>query len=307
MTEDRPLREHIADYLDALSYEKGYAPNTCRAYRHDLYEFLDYLNRTLERSDDRPVQTVEVSPLMIRGFLGVLHRKNSRNTVGRKLAAVRAFFQHMVQQGTLDGSPADLVQTPKKEKTIPSYLSVDDMFRLLDAIEDDSLLGLRNRALFETLYSTGVRVSELVGLNRFDVDESEGMVRVRGKGDRERIIPVGEKALDAVRSYRDGLAEAGKVSPDADGPLFLNRDGGRLTARSVRRILDRLLKTCGLFVSVSPHGIRHTFASHLLDAGADLRALQELLGHKNLSTTQRYTHISIDQLMATYDKAHPRR
>jgi integrase/recombinase XerC len=190
---------------------------------------------------------------------------------------------------------------------MPSYLSVDDMFRLLDQAVDDTLLGVRNRALFETLYGSGIRVSELTGLNVFDVDFSTACLRVSGKGGRERIVPVGEKALNRIQAYRDRLFARTGIGMAADGPLFLNKNKGRLTSRSVARILEALIRKCCLAVPISPHGIRHSFATHMLDAGADLRTVQKLLGHKSLSTTQKYTHVSIDRLMAAYDKAHPRR
>jgi integrase/recombinase XerC len=181
------------------------------------------------------------------------------------------------------------------------------MFRLLDSIHSNSILDLRNRAIFETLYSCGIRVSELVGLNTRDVDFGQDLIRVFGKGGKERIVPIGKKALGAISNYRQHLKGERKISSKLDGPLFLNKNMGRLTARSVARILDKLVTACGLLTPVSPHTLRHTFATHMLDAGADLRAVQELLGHMSLSTTQKYTHVSIDRLMETYDKAHPRK
>ena len=181
------------------------------------------------------------------------------------------------------------------------------MFRLLDSIKKDTLLGLRNCAIFETMYSCGIRVSELAGLNVFNVDFSGRTVRVVGKGNKERIIPIGRKAIDSLKIYRERLREETEIGSDENGPLFLNKNRGRLTTRSIARILKKLAGMCGLLIPVSPHAMRHTFATHMLDAGADLRVVQELLGHKSLSTTQRYTHISIDRLMETYDKAHPRK
>ena len=183
------------------------------------------------------------------------------------------------------------------------------MFRLLDSIDTDSVAGLRNRAILETLYSTGIRVSELTGLDLADVDFDQRLVRIRGKGNKERIVPVGQKALDAIKAYRDGLLKSAKAHKrvDSEGAVFLNLRNKRLTTRSVARILDQVAKSCGLMVPISPHALRHSFATHLLDSGADLRAVQELLGHTSLSTTQKYTHVSIDRLMVSYDKAHPRR
>jgi integrase/recombinase XerC len=220
---------------------------------------------------------------------------------------LRSFFRHLVKKGVLEENPAESVATPKLDKTIPSCLTVDEMFRLLDSIRTDGVLGLRDRAIFETLYSTGVRVSELSGLDVMDIDFSARLVRVLGKGNKERVVPVGKKALKAIREYRERLEIEKGVAFDGDGPLFLNKDKGRLTSRSIGRILDKIVNQCALVFKVSPHALRHTFATHMLDAGADLRAVQELLGHKSLSTTQRYTHVSIDRLMETYDKAHPRK
>jgi integrase/recombinase XerC len=181
------------------------------------------------------------------------------------------------------------------------------MFRLLDSIKTDTLLGLRNRAMFETLYSCGIRVSELAGLNVFDINFSSRVLRVMGKGGKQRIVPIGDKALVAINFYRKRLEKEKGLQSQENGPLFLNKNNGRLTTRSIARILDKLARACGILIPVSPHALRHTYATHMLDAGADLRIVQELLGHKSLSSTQRYTHVSIDRLMETYDKAHPRK
>ena len=197
--------------------------------------------------------------------------------------------------------------TPKQKKSIPVYLPVDDIFRLLDSIRTDTLFDLRNRAIFETLYSSGIRVSELAGMNLFDVDFTKCVIRVLGKGNRERIVPVGRKALNAISDYRKRLQIEAGIQADENTPLFLNKNNGRLTTRSMARILEKTAKECGLLIPVSPHSIRHSFATQMLDAGADLRVVQELLGHKSLSTTQKYTHVSIDRLMEIYDKSHPRR
>ncbi len=298
-----PLSVLIESFIQCLSVEKGYSEHTCRAYHHDLKEFIDYL--VMPGSGETALKAL--TPKAIRGYLGMLHGKNRKKTIARKLSAVRSFFDFLIDRDMADVNPAERVQTPKLEKTIPGCLSVDDAFRLLDAIQTDDLPGKRDRAIFETLYSAGVRVSELVGMNWFDVDADQKLVRVSGKGGKERLVPVGRKSLAAVAAYREALWMEKRVPLDRDGPLFLNRFGGRLTARSVGRILERRSRECGLAAPVSPHGLRHSYASHLLDAGVDLRALQEMLGHRNLSTTQRYTHVSVDALMAAYDKAHPRK
>jgi len=307
---NRPrLEEQIDLFLQALAAEKGYSANTIRAYGHDLKEFADYAAGAGEE-DTRTSQSIlvdEIDSLTVRGYLGMLHRKNEKATIARKLSALRSFFRHLIRHRLTDEDPTATILTPKHTRRMPSYLSVDDMFRLLDRTADDTLLGRRNRALFEVLYGSGIRVSELTGLNVFDVDFSSGCLRVAGKGGKERIVPVGEKALVRIRAYREKLLEKTGIDMQVDGPLFLNKNKGRLSTRSVARILEALVRKCSLAVPISPHGIRHSFATHMLDAGADLRTVQELLGHKSLSTTQKYTHVSIDRLMAAYDRAHPRR
>jgi integrase/recombinase XerC len=261
----------------------------------------------VEKPNTVRIRWNNVDNLLIRGYLGYLHQKNSKATVARKLSSIRSFFRYMVKLGIINESPADAILTPKQSKKIPVYLPVDEMFRLLDSIKGDSLLGLRNRAIFETLYSCGIRVSELAGLNTQDIDSQGGFLRVLGKGQKERIVPIGHKAMKTIWAYREKLQQETGLSADAHGPLFLNKLKTRLTPRSIARALDKLVQECCLQTPLSPHAIRHSFATHLLDAGADLRTVQELLGHTSLSTTQKYTHVSIDRLMETYDKAHPRR
>ena len=298
----------IDAFIETLAVEKGYAASTCRAYARDLKEFaaLTAASNPTEAAP-APFDPRSVTPLGIRAYLGRLHKKNSKRTIARKLSAVRSFFRYLARRGKATRNPTDGILTPKLDRTLPSYLAVDDAFRLLDSIDTGTLAGLRSRAMFETLYSAGIRVSELAGLNMEDVDRAAGTLRVRGKGNRERIVPLGRKAVAAIDAYRRRLRQDGRV-PGADtGALFLNARGGRLTPRSMARILDRAAADCGLQVPVSPHVFRHSFATHMLDAGADLRVVQELLGHQSLSTTQKYTHVSIDRLMATYDKAHPRK
>jgi len=302
-----PVENLINDFIEALATEKGFSENTSRGYRNDLEQFLNYLAENRRSRGRDPVDIDWVDNLTIRGFLGYLHKRNKKATIARKLSALRSFFNYLVKRGVTEDNPAASILTPKQEKTLPSYLAVDEMFRLLDSIHSGRILDLRNRAIFETLYSCGIRVSELVGLNTLNVDYRQDLIRVLGKGGKERIVPIGKKALTAIKTYRQVLQGESGISEEINGPLFLNKNKGRLTARSVGRILDQLVKACGLLTPVSPHTLRHTFATHMLDAGADLRAVQELLGHKSLSTTQKYTHVSIDRLMETYDRAHPRK
>lgn len=294
------MKKYIQDFIETLSSEKGYSPNTCRAYKNDLLEFCTYLTNS-----NLPLDPLRIDGLVIRSYLGFLHKKDKKTSIARKLSALRSFLRFLVKTGRVIENPAEGVLTPKQNKCIPNYLSVDDMFRLLAVPQKDTILGKRNQAILEALYSTGVRISELAGLNIADVDFNAMIIRVLGKGNKERFVPIGTKALSAIQRYMDErIKREGK--PYLESPLFLNNKGGRLTTRSMARILENTLKRSGLMHRISPHGIRHTFATHMLDAGADLRALQELLGHATLSTTQRYTHVGIDRLMEVYDKAHPR-
>ncbi|HSQ83644.1 MAG TPA: site-specific tyrosine recombinase/integron integrase [Desulfobacterales bacterium] len=305
------LNNQIRSFIDSLQSEKGYSVNTCRAYSHNINEFISFISESYFSTDNQEgadlLKAEHIESLMIRGYLAFLHKKNKKVTIARKLSAVRSFFRFLVKHGVILDNPLDLILTPKQVKAIPVYLPVDDIFRLLDSIKTDTLAGIRNRAIFETLYSSGIRVSELEGLNVFDVDFSRCLIRVVGKGNKERIVPIGKKAVATIKEYRKRLQSEAGIAEEDNGPLFLNKDNGRLTSRSIARILNKTARECGLLIPVSPHALRHTYATHMLDAGADLRVVQELLGHKSLSTTQKYTHVSIDRLMETYDKAHPRR
>jgi integrase/recombinase XerC len=302
----------LRSFLDSLAAEKGYSAHTIRAYRNDLQEFAALVTEDPPEGEDPHDGAARFDPrqvdaLAIRGYLTALYGKNQKSTIARKLSAVRSFFRFLMRQGLIETNPAEGVLTPKQERKIPSYLTVDDMFRLLDAVPDDRLYDLRNRAIFETLYATGVRISELAGLDTIDVDLEGCLIKVSGKGNKERLVPVGGKAARAIRTYRERLYAETGIAPSQQGPLFMNKFKRRLTTRSMARCLDQLVRSCGMRVPVSPHTLRHTFATHMLNAGADLRAVQELLGHESLSTTQKYTHVSIDRLMEVYDKAHPRK
>jgi len=303
------MKRWIESFLETLLAEKGFSPNTCRAYRNDLEQFLVYLQdwaSSLPKSGKK-VDVRSVDDTAIRLYLGFLYKRNQKSTIARKLSALRSFFRFLVKRGVISTNPAETVLTPKRGRPMPNYLPVDDMFRLLDGIEGGSVVALRNRAILETLYSTGVRVAELSGMDVGDVDFDMGFVRVIGKGNKERLVPVGEKALGFIRSYVERRGEGRGPWISDPEPLFLNNRGGRLSTRSIARLLEKVVRQLGLMSPISPHGLRHTFATHMLDAGAGLREVQELLGHSSLTTTQRYTHVSINRLMAVYDKAHPRR
>jgi len=307
-----PLMDALRSFAAALPAERGYSVHTCRAYTRDLEEFTRYLEEsgaagTAHVPTGGAFGPGHVTAVMIRRYLGYLHQKNQKSSIARKLSTLRSFFKFLVKKGLVEFNPVEGILTPRREKNLPVHLSVDAVFQLLDSIETDSLNAARNRAIFETLYSCGIRVSELVGLNVHDVDAAAGTLKVLGKGGNERLVPVGRKALDSIHAYRQRLTSRPGVGTESNGPLFLNLQGKRLTSRSVARILKKIATACGILTPVSPHTLRHTFATHMLDAGADLRSVQEMLGHQNLSTTQKYTHVSIDRLMDAYDRAHPRK
>jgi integrase/recombinase XerC len=309
----------VEQYLMYLKAERDASAHTLRNYRGDLAQFLAYLR---ERGDGRGPAPAEVDHLAIRGFLARLHGARLRpRSVARKLATLRSFFRYLCRQGRVAANPAELVQSPRLPVRTTPHLTVDEMFQLLAAptgatVTEQAVhrkaagaLRARDRAMLELFYASGLRIGELVGLDLADVDYGEGLVRVRGKGRKERIVPVGRKALEALRAYlnvRDTLHPRGTPGPRDSAALFLNHHGARLTTRGVSRIVLMRLLQSGLGKKVSPHGLRHSFATHLLDAGADLRAIQELLGHARLRTTQRYTHVGLDKVLEVYDRAHPR-
>lgn len=243
---------------------------------------------------------------MVRAYLASLTRDRKKSSMGRKLAALKGFFRYLLANHKVDKNPLLLIHSPKQEKPLPAFLSVDDVFQLLGAIKVKTPLDVRDRAVLEVFYSTGIRVSELVGLNWSDIDFQLEIIRVLGKGSKERIVPIGEIALQTLRDYGLEQRKQWQAACKGETPVFLNNRGRRITTRSVARIVEKHLKEAGLQVKMGPHGLRHSFATHLLNSGADLRSIQELLGHASLSTTQRYTHLNLDQLTAVYDKAHPR-
>jgi len=295
----------IHQFIQYLSDEKNASPHTCRNYLRDLEQFEAFLKSSgTALSPQGEVAVDKVDRLVIRKYLSFLHRKNRKSSIARKLSALRSFLKYLVREQIIFANPAKPVSTPKVEKLLPTVLTVDEAFRLVESpvrFTKSKEMELRDRALLELLYSSGIRVSELVGLNRNRVDLELGIVKVMGKGRKERIVPVGTKAIEVLIAY---LESRGIVEDES--PLFLNSRGGRLTSRSVARVVKKKARHSGIFRKISPHSLRHTFATHLLDAGADLREIQEMLGHVSLSTTQRYTHLTVGKLMEVYDKAHPR-
>jgi integrase/recombinase XerC len=294
---------YITQFIDYMSLERGASPHTCRAYRKDLELFAAFL---AERG--LPADWAAIDHLAIRLYLGHLYqgKRIKRTSVVRKLATLRTFFRYLKREGVIEKSPATMVATPKGRGDLPHALTVDEVFRLLDAPDVNSPLGCRDRAVLELLYSSGLRVGELTALDLHDLDLGGGMVRVMGKGGKERMVPIGSTAVEALRVY---LTRRGELIKRGESPppyLFLNYRGGRLTARSVARTITTYRLRRGIVKETTPHTLRHSFATHLLDAGADLRGIQELLGHVSLSTTQKYTHVSSAKLMEVYDRTHPR-
>jgi integrase/recombinase XerC len=300
------MRNQIDQFIKYLTIEKGASEHTCRGYLNDLSHLEGFISASglYPVSDRGEVDVSRIDRDIIRIYLRALFRSNKKSSIARKLASIRSFFQYLVRNGIISKNPAKGVATPKTERYIPVTLTIDETFRMLDAPDKSNPLGLRDRAILELLYSSGIRVGELTQLNCDDVDLELGIIKVLGKGKKERIVPIGSKAIEAIKDYFRKREFSSGNGPE--GPLFINTRSGRLTDRSVRRIVEKYGKKCGPGRSITPHVLRHTFATHLLDAGADLRDIQELLGHVSLSTTQKYTHVSIDGLMNVYDKAHPR-
>lgn len=291
------LAEQIAAFCAHLETERNVSPHTLAAYRRDLQQLTLFVAK--ERGED--ATALEVDHLLLRRYLALLGKTTAKSSIGRKLAAIRTFFRFLLRQGEIDRNPAELTATPRMEQRLPFHLDIDQTTALMEAPTTEEKHVLRDRAILELLYSSGLRVSELTGLDIGDLDQASGMVRVMGKGGKERIVPVGSRAILAVREY---LAQRGEQA--GSGALFLNTRGLRINRRSVARIVDAHALRVAAFKRISPHILRHTFATHMLEGGADLRSIQELLGHASLSTTQKYTHVGIDRLMEVYDKAHPK-
>src|SRR5262245_12802310 len=293
----------LAEFLRHLGLEKNASAHTVKSYREDLTQALEFF-RT--KHPGRPLELPLLTARLLRAHTVWLHEQGyARSTVARRVAAVRSWCRFLCRQGLLPANPADGLRGPRQDKKLPHFLSVEAVGKLLAAPPPDTPLGVRDRAILETLYSAGLRVGELAGLNVDDLDLGDGLATVRGKGKRERLALLGPQAADALRRWleaRPAVARPGKGA----GPLFLNKAGTRLTTRSVARLLAKYLAAAGLDPRTSPHSLRHSFATHLLDRGADIRSVQELLGHRSLGTTQIYTHVTAGRLRETYAKAHPR-
>lgn len=298
---------YTKEFLEKLKHEKSYSKHTLRAYQNDLIQFKDFLEA------EKCKGLKYINHLLLRKFLAFLRSKSfSTTTIARKVAALRSFFKYLNQQGIIVQNPFEILRTPKQAKKLPHFLSINDVNTLLETPDETKTFGLRDRAILETLYSTGIRVSELVNLDKDDVDFYGELMKVQGKGKKERLVPLGSFAIKAIKKYMNTQSE--KKQPEKGSwkdlskksPLFLNKYGDRLSSRSVARLLDKYLKMTGVNLLTSPHTFRHSFATHMLDKGADLRSVQELLGHSNLSTTQIYTHVTTERLKQVYDKTHPR-
>lgn len=289
------LDRYVHKFINYLQIEKNVSNHTVINYKIDLRDFSESIK-------DKPVE--QVTHLDVRLFLARMKEKNfSKRSMARKMACLRSFFKFLYREGYIKSNPAASLLTPKVDKKLPLFLSANDAARLLESPEPSDDMGLRDRAILETLYSTGIRVSELVGLDKDDIDFISGVLKVCGKGKKERLAPIGDKALRAIKAYFEKI---GAADINEKKPVFLNENKKRISDRAVRRIVDKYIRKTSLNENVSPHTLRHSFATHMLEGGADLRSVQELLGHANLSTTQIYTHVTTDRLKAIYDKVHPR-
>jgi integrase/recombinase XerC len=330
------MKNQLAEFLEHLRLNENASTHTVRAYESDLSQFITFVAAHLNRRRPDLVAS-DFNHLNIRAFLGDLHKRgNTRASAARKLAAIRTFGKYLRREGAIDGDPAALVGTPKREERLPAHLGESEMSRLLDVPDTSSPLGRRDRAILELFYASGLRLSELVGVGLEDVNLSGRVVRVLGKGGKERIVPFNRSTEAAIRAWlkdREQIVVAATGGPSTSSgpsrapsrggwrlaaggvgkrakrsaePLFLNYQGGRLSTRSVDRLVRKYVAACSTRFGISPHALRHSFATHLLERGADLRVIQELLGHARLSTTQRYTHVNATQLLDAYRKAHPK-
>lgn len=303
--------ELLTQFLEHLRYERNVSEHTLRNYQSDLEQFFDHLAPIDPHTEKRnEPDLAQIDHLTIREWLAALHSaQKKKSSIARKLAALRTFFQFLVREGVVELNPAKLVATPRLEKKLPRHLSVEDAIRFIETPDTETHLGRRDRAMLELLYATGIRVSELTKLNIHDIDFTNKLIRVSGKRRKERIVPFGDPAGDALQAYlavRDQFLIHAPISLREPDALFLNYQGTRITTRSVGRMVEKYIRLCAGMYDLSPHALRHSFATHLLDSGADLRDIQELLGHARLSSTQIYTHVSMEKLIEVYDKSHPK-
>ena len=312
-----PLIRRFLDYLDL---ERNFSAHTLRSYAADMTQFCRFLAAGPESADElsaddlpeaediepEPIThaLLTADPLTVRGFLAMMRNSRySKSTVARKLATLRSFYKHLVRIGRLEASPVSVIRTPRQDRRLPKCLDIEQVEALLAAPDPTTLLGSRDRAILETIYSSGLRIGELVALNVEDLDEFSEALRIRGKGRKERLVPLGTKAVEAIEAHL-ALRRAA-FGPIERGPLFVNKFGRRISARSIRRKLDKYLLEAQIDTHISPHVLRHSFATHMLNAGADLRSVQEMLGHESLSTTQIYTHLTTRRLREVYGRTHP--
>ena len=305
------MEQLLTQFLEHLRYERNVSEHTLRNYQSDLEQFVDHVAPVHPKNGKRNFpELTDIDHITIREWLATLHTaQKKKSSIARKLAALRTFFQFLVREGVVEQNPAKLVATPRLEKKLPKHLSIEDAIKFIEAPDTNTDLGKRDRAMLELMYATGVRVAELTKLNLGHIDFRNRLIRVTGKRRKERIIPFGEPALDALKAYldvRDAFLNNAPISEREPEALFLNYQGTRITTRSVGRMVDKYIRMCAGKYDISPHALRHSFATHLLDSGADLRDIQELLGHARLSSTQIYTHVSMEKLIQVYDKAHPK-
>ena len=304
------MEEYLDRFSQYLKYERNVSEHTLRNYMSDLQQFYNYLCPLDQNGIHQAIDIHEIDHITIREYLATFYKDHHKKTsIARKLATLRTFFKFLCRERVLEMNPAKLVSSPRLEQKLPKVLSIDDMIRFIETPDTETVLGKRDRAILELLYGAGIRVSELAGLNLEDLDLQNQSIRVRGKGRKERIVPFGVPAKEALETYlevRGELLLEAPVEERDDKILFLNYQGTRITTRSVGRMINKYVKELALAMDVSPHSFRHSFATHLLSNGADLRSIQELLGHARLSTTQIYTQVSMEKLIEEYDKAHPK-
>jgi integrase/recombinase XerC len=297
------MQDAIDRFLQYLRVERNASDLTIKSYREDL----GFLCEHLTGGEATAIRAETISTMELRGYVAAMHEANyAKTTIARRLASMRSFFRFGQREGWTKHNPAKPLRNPRKPRDLPHFLSSDDLIRLLESPPKNQPFGLRDRAILETLYSAGLRVSELVGLNDDDIDSAAGIIRVRGKGRKERLAPLGSFAQTAIAQWMKVRKLSPLLERNPRRPVFCNKFGKRLTTRSIGRLLEKYLRSAGLDGRTTPHTLRHSFATHLLDRGADIRSVQELLGHKSLATTQIYTHLSTAGLLKAYEKAHPR-